>query len=144
MINEVNLSKSQRWGGHPYYRQVKQLVAARVGVEGIGFQFHFFQPMRSTRRWPIPAYEPRRLLDVYESFADFNLPLYVTEITIPTPPGAGEAAQAELAGNFYRLWFSSPGMAGITWWNLGDGTAVKGENQARGGLVDDNLEAKES
>jgi hypothetical protein len=35
-------------------------------------------------------------------------------------------------------------MAGITWWNLGDGTAVKGENRALGGLVDENLAPKES
>lgn len=35
-------------------------------------------------------------------------------------------------------------MAGITWWNLGDGTAVKGENEAQGGLMDGALEPKAS
>ena len=33
-------------------------------------------------------------------------------------------------------------MAGITWWNLGDGTAVKGENEAQGGLLDNELKPK--
>jgi hypothetical protein len=33
-------------------------------------------------------------------------------------------------------------MAGITWWNLGDGTAVKGENEAMGGLTDGELDPK--
>jgi hypothetical protein len=33
-------------------------------------------------------------------------------------------------------------MAGITWWNLGDGTAVKGENEAKGGLVDADFNPK--
>jgi hypothetical protein len=35
-------------------------------------------------------------------------------------------------------------MAGITWWNLGDGTAVKGENEAKGGLSDEELKPKAS
>jgi hypothetical protein len=42
----------------------------------------------------------------------------------------------------YRLWFAAPRMAGITWWNLGDGTAVKGENEAKGGLVDAEFKPK--
>ena len=33
-------------------------------------------------------------------------------------------------------------MAGITWWNLGHGTAVKDENEAQGGLLDANLNPK--
>ena len=35
-------------------------------------------------------------------------------------------------------------MAGITWWNLGDGTAVKGENKALGGLIDEKFDPKAS
>jgi hypothetical protein len=42
----------------------------------------------------------------------------------------------------YRLWFAAPKMAGITWWNLGDGTAVKGENEAKGGLLDAEFKPK--
>ncbi|MCL4195105.1 MAG: hypothetical protein KJZ87_25430, partial [Thermoguttaceae bacterium] len=38
--------------------------------------------------------------------------------------------------------FSAPNMAGITWWNLGDGTAVQGENEAEGGLMDGELKPK--
>ncbi len=144
MINEVNFASGSAGTANPYYRQVKQLLAEGIGVKGIGFQFHFFSADALNKSIASPAYAPRNLLDVYESFAAFNLPLYVTEITIPTPPDDGQAAQAELVGNLYRLWFSAPQMAGITWWNLGDGTAVKGENKAQGGLVDENLEPKPS
>ncbi|OGV65421.1 MAG: hypothetical protein A2283_18025 [Lentisphaerae bacterium RIFOXYA12_FULL_48_11] len=35
-------------------------------------------------------------------------------------------------------------MAGITWWNLGDGTAVQGENEAKGGIMDEQLLPKSS
>ncbi len=105
--------------------------------------FHFFSPA-ALKGLANPGYAPQKLLDAYDSFAAFKLPLFVTEITIPTPPDNGQAAQAELVGNFYRLWFSAPRMAGITWWNLGDGTAVQGENKAFGGLIDDKLDPKES
>jgi endo-1,4-beta-xylanase len=44
--------------------------------------------------------------------------------------------------NLYRLWFSTPQMAGVTWWNLGDGTAFQNENQALGGLLDDQMNPK--
>ena len=144
MINEVTFSNCSAGEANPYYRQVKQLLAEGVGVKGIGFQFHFFSADDLQKGLASRGYLPQNLLNVYDSFADFNLPLFVTEITIPTPPGNSQAAQAELVGNFYRLWFSAPQMAGITWWNLGDGTAVKGENKALGGLIDERFEPKDS
>jgi len=82
------------------------------------------------------------MLDLYEKLADFGLPLFITEITIPSAGSDGEALQAEVVRDHYRLWFSAPTMAGITWWNLGDGTAVKGENEAQGGLLDNDLKPK--
>jgi GH35 family endo-1,4-beta-xylanase len=144
MINEVNFSNLSAGAANPYYRQVKQLLADGVGVKGIGFQFHFFSPDTLNKELANPGYAPQKLLDAYDSFGTFKLPLFITEITVPTPHDNGPAVQAELVGNFYRLWFSVPQMAGITWWNLGDGTAVKGENRALGGLVDENLAPKES
>ena len=144
MINEVTEVSHQPLAKNRYYPQVQDLLKQGVGVKGIGFQFHFFSPERLAKYYSDPVFAPAALLDVYDLFAKFNLPLYVTEITIPTPPGDGEAAQAEAVGNLYRLWFSAPRMAGITWWNLGDGTAVKGENKALGGLVDEKFDPKES
>ena len=45
-------------------------------------------------------------------------------------------------GDIYRLWFASPRMAGITWWNLGDGTAYGNEGIAGGGLADVDFNPK--
>jgi GH35 family endo-1,4-beta-xylanase len=143
MINEVNFASCSVGEANPYYRQVKQLLAHGVGVKGIGFQFHFFST-DALKGLASPGYAPQKLLDAYDSFAAFKLPLFVTEITLPTPSANGQAAQAEWVGNFYKLWFSAPQMAGITWWNLGDGTAVKGENKALGGLIDEQFDPKES
>jgi hypothetical protein len=82
------------------------------------------------------------LLDTYEMFAKFGLPLWVTEITIGSAGEDGPAIQARVARDIYRLWFSAPKMAGITWWNLGDGTAYGNEGVAGGGLADEDFNPK--
>jgi GH35 family endo-1,4-beta-xylanase len=143
MINEVTEfnypSMSQR-----YFDQIRALVADGAQVRGIGFQYHYFRRAALDKFLAGPNCNPGKMLDVYEQFAGFNLPLYVTEITIPSAGEDGEELQAEVVRDHYRLWFSAPKMAGITWWNLGDGTAVKGENEAQGGLMDGALEPKAS
>jgi endo-1,4-beta-xylanase len=142
MINEVTEYNFIAAAKNPYLTQVRSLLAQGARVQGVGFQFHYF------RRAALDAFlkgsnnDPGKLLDVYQEFAKLGLPLYVTEITIPSAGPDGETIQTDAVRNYYRLWFSAPGMAGITWWNLGDGTAVKGENEAQGGLVDGNLQPK--
>jgi GH35 family endo-1,4-beta-xylanase len=144
MINEVTAFNRGVGEENPYYRQVKQLIADGAAVEGIGFQFHLFNGQALTGHLQGRAFPPAELLDVYDSFGDFDRPLFVTEITVPTTVEDGEAVQAEVIGNLYRLWFSAPRMAGITYWNLPDGTAYKDENKANAGLVDKDLRPKAS
>ncbi len=144
MINEVTEVSHQAPAKNRYSPQVRSLLNQGLAVKGIGFQFHWFSPQRLEKAYGESIFAPAAMLDVYDHFAKFDLPLYITEITIPTPPGDGQAVQAEVVGNLYRLWFSAPRMAGITWWNLGDGTAVKGENKAQGGLLDEKFQPKES
>ncbi len=142
LINEVTTWSFRKAPESAYYKQVKGLLAQGLRIEGIGFQYHFF------RRKVLDGYlasgnsDPARLLDVYEAFGDFERPLWVTEITIPSAGERGAELQARVTADLYRLWFSAPRMAGITWWNLGDNTAVKGENEALGGLVDARLDPK--
>ncbi len=143
MINEVttpfNFLPAPK---NPYYAQIQSLLAQGVALRGIGFQYHYF------RREYLDAFladakcDPAKLLDVYEQFGTFNLPLFITEITLPSAGAGGEELQAEVVCDHYRLWFAVPKMRGITWWNLGDGTAVKGENEAKGGLVDGDFAPK--
>ena len=88
---------------------------------------------------------PADLLQTYEKFSGFGLPLYITEVTIPATlaPGAeGERMQAEVVANLYRLWFSVPKMAGIIYWNLPDGAAWKQEGLVKGGLLDEDFREK--
>lgn len=149
-INEVD-TLGHRWEGEggtdsPYYRQVKQLLAEGVPVRAVGFQFHVMSDWAIDGILDGTGYTPERLYNVYELFSGFGLPLAITEVTMPTidPSEEALAFQAELARNFYRLWFSVPRMAQITWWNLGDGTMVSYESQWKGGLLDMNLDPKPS
>ncbi|MDD4870017.1 MAG: endo-1,4-beta-xylanase [Kiritimatiellae bacterium] len=142
MINEVTEYNFIPVEKNPYFSQVKTLLANGAKVRGIGFQYHFFRRKALDGYMTSSKSDPAKLLDVYEKFNEFNLPLYVTEITFPSAGDDGEALQAEVVRDHYRLWFCTPRMAGITWWNLGDGTAVKGENEAKGGLTDEELKPK--
>jgi GH35 family endo-1,4-beta-xylanase len=141
MINEVTEFNYPPTSNR-YFDQIKSLLAQGAKIRGIGFQYHYFRRGALDKFLASRNCNPSKMLDVYEQFGTFNLPLFVTEITIPSAGEAGEELQAEAVRDHYRLWFSAPRMAGITWWNLGDGTAVQGENEAKGGLMDDALEPK--
>ncbi len=108
------------------------------GADGIGIQFHTSRSALASEK----LYPPKRMIEVYDRLGGLGLSLYITEITIPGAGQDGAAFQAEAAAQLYRLWFSTPKMAGITWWNLGDGTAFGNENNALGGLVDKDMNPK--
>lgn len=142
MINEVTTMNFVPADKNPFLAQVKKLLAEGRDVRGIGLQWHYFRRAALDVFLKSAKNNPAALLNLYEAFSKLGLPLYITEITIPSAGERGEALQAELVRDHYRLWFSVPAMAGITWWNLGDGTAVKGENEAQGGLMDGELKPK--
>ncbi|HOD79816.1 MAG: Endo-1,4-beta-xylanase Z precursor [Planctomycetes bacterium ADurb.Bin126] len=142
MINEVTSFNFQPAGRNAYLAQVKTLLAGGAKVRGVGLQFHFFRRPHLDAYLKGPNCDPDKLLDLYEAFSELNLPLYITEITIPSSGEGGDELQARVVRDHYRLWFAAPAMAGITWWNLGDGTAVQGENEAKGGLLDEELKPK--
>lgn len=142
MINEVTEFNFRPFDSNPYAAQIRGLIEKGAAVRGIGLQYHFFRRAALDAFLTSPKCDPAQLLDLYEAFAALKLPLYITEITIPSAGPEGEALQAQVVRDHYRLWFSAPTMAGITWWNLGDGTAVKGENEAQGGLLDGDLNPK--
>ena len=122
-----------------YEAIVKGLLQQHVRIEGIGIQFHVYNRGAMLNGTSLP---PARLCEVYARLGKLGLPLYITEITVPGSGTDGAELQAAIVANLYRLWFSTPQMAGVTWWNLGDGTAFQNENQALGGLLDDQMNPK--
>ena len=125
-----------------FYRQCARLLEDGVGIEGIGFQFHFFSRRSLDRYLRSERCDPKVLWNTYELFAGLGLPLWITEITIGSAGDDGPAIQARVVHDMYRLWFASPKMAGITWWNLADGTAHGNEDVACGGLIDRDFKPK--
>ncbi len=142
MINDVTTFNWPANETNRYYRQCTKLLDDGVGIEGIGFQFHFFSRKSLDGYTGSDRCDPNTLLDTYEMFAKFGLPLWITEITIGSAGDDGEAVQERVVRDIYRLWFSAPQMAGITWWNLGDGTAHGNEGVAGGGLADEDFRPK--
>ena len=142
MINEVTSFNFKPFAANPYVAQIRNLLEQGAQIRGIGLQYHFFRRNALDTSLAGTNANPNNLLDLYEKFSEFKLPLYITEITIASADEGGAELQAEVVRDHYRLWFAAPNMAGITWWNLGDGTAVKGENEAQGGLLDAEFKPK--
>ena len=142
MINDVTTFNWPSDESNKYHQQCTWLLENKVPIEGIGFQFHFFSRKSLDGYLKGDRCDPNTLLDTYELFAKFGLPLWITEITIGSAGDDGLAIQERVTRDIYRLWFSAPEMAGITWWNLGDGTAYGNEGIAGGGLADTDFQPK--
>jgi len=141
-INEVTAC----WFGaeQPYMDLIEQLLARKVKLGGIGLQFHLFEDHELEQLLHGTLIQPQRMLALLDRMARFNLPVHISEITLTAPGNhaRGLAAQAQVARDLYRLWFSHPAVAGITWWNLPDGGAAPGEDRVFSGLLNEHLEPK--
>lgn len=139
MLNEAT-EESWWWfkgKSSPYYRLIRELLGRGARVDEIGFQFHVMKDDRWPQLLAGNLFAPANIFRVLDQYADFGRPLAITEITFPTLPSTpkGEREQAIVVRNFYRLWFSHPGVNAISWWNLVDGTAHGEENRLNAGLL---------
>lgn len=138
-----------------YYLMLSELKERGIRFDGIGFQFHF---ANTEQLMAGKQGVPKWLFKVYDLYEEFERPLFITEMSVGSPGEgkSGQAAQAVMVRNLYRLLFSVRRMAGITWWNLADGTAhkwdeirdgkhyVADENKWKAGLLDEELEPKQA
>lgn len=122
-----------------YEAIIAPLLSQGLRVGGIGIQFHAGNRTGMLKGQYLP---PAQLFATYDRLGKLGPPLYITEITIPGTGDDGAELQAAIVKNLYRLWFSTPSMAGVTWWNLGDGTAYENENKSLGGLLDGDMNPK--
>ena len=78
--------------------------------------------------------------------SEFGKPLEITETTIPTFGEGLEAEdiQAEILKHLYTLWFATPQMESVVYWNTVEGTAYGDENNFFGGLFHKDLTPKKS
>lgn len=147
MINEVtSIWQNNNQEYSPYFMLINNLLLRGCRVDGIGMQFHFFSEQLHNEVAAGSAMTPKQLFAALDLYAKFERPIQVSEITLPTLPynEEGKKIQAVMTRNFYRLWFSHASVEAIIWWNLVDGTAVKGEDKWNGGLLNNDFSPKPS
>ena len=128
-INDYTLTEQ-------YAAQTRDQLARGDKIDLQGMQMHLFQPRQveeiaqgSELRSPAQV-----RAQIAAAHARPGLPIHLSEITISAPGGdeRGEIIQAAIARNLYRLWFSLPDMAAITWWNVVDDCGAPGEPSVSG------------
>ena len=131
-----------------YTAQVKDLRARGCRIDIMGSQMHLFNPQECLNiadGKPInkPINTPQQIGSMMDTLAQAGLPLHLSEITITSPnnDARGQAIQAVITRNLYRVWFSVKPMMGITWWNVVDDCGAPGEPSVSG-LFSRNMEPK--
>ena len=135
-----------------YYLNIENAIKNGAPIDAIGMQFHMFTKQESEEAYTKQAYNPDHVFKVLDLYSNFNLPIQITEITIPayTDKEEDEEIQAKLIKNMYSIWFSHKNVEQIVYWNLPDGYAAfapqgdmtAGENYYRGGLLRYDLSPK--
>ena len=148
-VFELNEATNVNWGNpaDTYFGIARRLVEKGLPLQQIGFQFHMTNGKEAIRHLKGENLPLASVLETYRKFSALGLPLAITEITIPSripdfSPEEGEALQAEIARNLYRMWFSLPAIDTITYWNLMDGAHWMNEGDCRGCLLDVNMKEK--
>lgn len=143
-----------RFSRTPYYILLELLERDNLEFDGIGIQCHEHVPADNCTDYAFNRYNPIKVCDLLDTFARFNKPIQISEITIASYSGSEleNDIQAELAENMYKLWFSQKNMDGIVYWNMVDGYSWSqnggaldmnsGENRWGGGLLTSSLEEK--
>lgn len=130
--NECDLS----WGPTPRYTQiVRDLKDRGARVDLMGVQAHLYSPAECARiAQGAKIRTPDQINAVLACMSEANLPIHISEITISAPSDdeKGRNIQAIITRNLYRLWFSSPHVCRITWWNAVDGGSVPNEPSTSG------------
>ena len=128
-----------------YREQTLDLMRRGCKIDIQGAQMHLFDPqlcLDIAEGAPNAAQKP---LDVIKTMKriDAGLPIHLSEITITAPgnDARGQAIQAAITRNLYRLWFSIKPMMGITWWNVVDDCGAPGEPSVSG-LFSRNMDPK--
>jgi endo-1,4-beta-xylanase len=137
-INDYNM-------GQCYPDQVRDLLNRGCKIDIMGAQMHLFNPQvcLDIADGKSDVQSPARVWETMERLSQAGLPIHLSEITITAPNNdtRGQAIQAVIARNLYRLWFSIEKMMGITWWNVVDDCGAPGEPSVSG-LFSRDMEPK--
>ena len=131
---------------HPYYNLIRSALSRGVPIGKIGVQNHIFcgisqETVEKAIYEYLSYFNPLSIIKGLDILSEFKLPLEITEVLIPTIGEDEEAEhlQAEILKYLYTIWFSTPLMESIVYWNTIEGTAAElsptwNENRCRGFL----------
>ena len=116
------------WNFKAYAKQIKELISRGVKIDQIGLQRHLWStngmkpimdgnPAKAYGDWSV---ENQR--NFYKTLEEFNIPIHISEVTIIPPEFTpkGYKAQATIARNYYKFWFSIKNIEAITYWRTLD------------------------
>lgn len=129
----------------PYYIHLQNMLSRGYRVDSIGMQYHAFISDVHEKFFGTGMMDINCIDTVLKGFSRLNKPLQISEITIPSTlfgEKVDEGLQREITENLLRLWFSTPNMEAIIWWNLLDGTAYQNEDMYKGALLDKDMREK--
>ena len=136
---------------YPYLANYKstrvESLASENLIDSIGIQYHIFSGANMINHVNNSYYNIETTYSNLKSMSEVGLPMYISEITMPTnldgyTTEQAYAIQAEVVKRLYKMWFSIPNMNGIIYWNLADGEQWGSEGDALGCLVDSELNPK--
>ena len=137
-----------------YYMQIERAIKNGARIDAIGMQFHMFFKKEDELEKTKNYYNPCLANKILDRYSDFDLPIQLTEVTVPAYSYASEdeEVQAEIIKRLYKFWFSHKNVEQIMYWNLVDGYAAyapqgdmtAGENYYYGGLLRFDLTPKPS
>lgn len=161
VVNEANPIQSLAYQKYrqPYYLLIENALLKGAKIEKIGLQNHLFtgvsahtpEEYEKSVRSGVHMNNPMTYFKGLDIIATLDLPLEITEVTVPTFGDTleDEELQADMLKLWYSTWFSHPAVDAIVYWNTVDGHAYQGnpnwqENNCRGGLWHKDLTPKKS
>ena len=120
----------------PYLKLIREVRRRGGRLGGIGCQMHMLWrwQMEKAITGELDFVSPKETYRIIEELSEFDLPVRISEITIPALGASpeDEKIQAMVAYNLYRLWFSLKPVSGIVWWNIVDFQGASKEKLASG------------
>lgn len=134
---------------------VRDWLNKGYAIDELGLQFHMFNredDLANNKKTFASTLDVENHVGVLDTIGEFGLPMHLSEITIPSYCGRipeNLEFQEKLVTEYYKIWFATPNMKSIVWWNLVDGYAAyaernssDGENYYGGGLVNYDMTEK--
>ena len=125
IINECRDNIFREYVGNRsgYYMLIERALQKGCRIDSIGMQYHMTEKEEDELSFARKYYSPEFIYQALDRYADFGLPMQITEFSVPSYRNTeeDEEIQTEILKNLYSIWFSHPNMEAIICWDVVDG-----------------------